>query len=193
MISEFRITYSWRRRAEPCASSREYYLDAPPLQLGLGYFARLYEGAFTLHFDNLSLEFDFDPDLTILFFFIPGALEKLLARNEEQQDIYFCQHGTEVRLVLQAAGEAVALRFKKGNSQFSHIPDEAPIFVSLVAFASEWVGFAGAVLEAVRALRPGFEGDQLNREYERRLLGIESTLQRQEACKREEWALVSGE
>jgi hypothetical protein len=161
--------------------------------MGLGYFARVYEGVFTLHFDNLSLEFDFDSDLTILFFFIPGVLEKLLARDEEPQDIYFCQHGTEVRLVLQAAGEAVALRLKKGNSQFSHIPDDAPISVSLVAFVSEWVGFAGAVLEAVRALQPGFEGDRLNQEYERRLLLIESTLQRQEACKREEWALVSGE
>ena len=193
MISEFRITYSWRKRAEPCDFSTEYYLDAPPLQMGLGYFARVYEGVFTLHLDDLSLEFDFDPDLTILFFFIPGVLEKLLARDEEPQDIYFCQHGTEVRLLLQAAGEAVALRLKKGNSQFSHIPDDAPISVSLVAFVSEWVGFARAVLEAVRTLQPGFEGDQLNQEYKRRLLSFESTLQRQEAYKREEWALVSGE
>ena len=193
MISEFRITYSWRRRAEPCEFSGEYYLDAPPLQAGLGYFARVYQGLFTLHFDDLSLDFDFDPDLTILFFFIPGALERLLARHEEQQDIYFCQHGTEVRLLLQAADEAVALRLKKGNSQFSHTPDDAPMFVSLVAFVSEWVGFAGAVLEAVRALQPGLEGDQLYQEYKMRLLDIESALQRQELGKREEGVLVFGE
>jgi len=62
-----------------------------------------------------------------------------------------------------------------------------------VAFVSEWVGFTGAVLEAVRALQPAFEGDQLYQEYKMRLLLIESTLQRQEACKREEWALISGE
>ena len=193
MISEFRITYSWQRRAEPCASSRECYLDAPPLQMGLGYFARVYEGVFTLHFDNLSLEFDFDSDLTILFFFIPGVLEKLLARDEEPQDIYFCQHGTEVRLLLQAAGEAVALRFRAGNSRFSHVPHDAPIFVSLVAFLSEWVRFAGAILEAVMTLQPELEGDQSYQEYKMRLLAIESTLQRQEVGKRQECVLVCGE
>jgi hypothetical protein len=192
MISEFEIAYSQKRRAEPCGFSREYYLDAPPVQVGLAYFTSAYDGVFTLHFDNLSLDFDFDPDLNVLFFFIPVALEKLLTRNEEPQDIYFCQHGTEVKLFLQAAGEAVALSFEKGNSRFPPIPHDTPIFVSLVAFVAEWVQFTGAVLEAIKTLKPELEGDQSYQEYKMRLLGIESTL-RQEVGQREESVLVFGE
>jgi len=55
------------------------------------YQSIVYEGVFGLHFGKLSLDLDFRPDLTIVFFDIPEVLEKLLARGEKPQNLDFCE------------------------------------------------------------------------------------------------------
>jgi len=73
----------------------------------------------------------------------------------------------------------VGVRFETENGRFSHIPDDAQIFVSLTGFVSEWVRFTRAVLEAVKTLQQELEGDELYQEYKMRLHRVELMLQRQ--------------
>lgn len=177
MISEFKITYSWRKRVEPLEFSTEYYEGASLLDVGLGYFTSVYEGVFALHFDNLSLDLDLNPDLTIIFFDIPAVLEKLVGGDGKPLDLYFCEQGTGMRLLLQAAGDAVTVKLEKTeNSRFLYVPDGSLVSVSLGRFVAEWIRFTTAVLDAVKTLQPELETDESYQEYRMQLLRVESML-----------------
>ena len=168
MSEPFRIAWSWRPRPRPEKFSEKDYTDASELYMGLRQLLANTIGSFTLEFGPLRLEFEIDPDLSIVFEDLPGLLQALATGQGAIPKLYFAEQGTDLKLLFDRQGDDLAVRFQKGYSVgegFANLPEAAPA-VSAATFASEWTRFLREVLDEIISVRPGVKDDESYEEFE---------------------------
>jgi len=151
----FDITYSWQHRDTPLGFNEEDYIEASPFFLAMEKFLATFDGEFSFHLGESVVTLDLDPDLAIVFEDLPAFLEGL-CHDSEDIELYFCEQGTDIKLLASCAGDKLKIRFAKGlypGLRFDKLP-EKDFEVYRSVFLSKWGQFLTEVLDALLAQSP---------------------------------------
>jgi len=175
MNSVFKISHTWEKRPKPLPFTREDYVDANPVFLGLEHFLAVNIGQFSVQIGDVDLTLDLRPDLSTVFEHVPAVLQGLLEKDS-REELYFYEQGSDLKLLLHNDGSSVHVRFEVGTSaspkfhELSHKEEAVP----LAAFIAEWIRFARLVLQAITALEPALPHEADYERYNERLRAVES-------------------
>ena len=173
MIQTFEISYWWEKLSEP-----GYFLEMLDTRvfLALYYFLSIYEGQFTIRFQEHEACFDLRPDLSTIFKEIPLVLEKLTTDTESPVEFDFFEQGTVVLMWMERQGTQITVRFETapGSGQrFKFLPDtKIPVLAD--EFLEQWLQFVRAVLDALVNLKPDLVNDESYHTYRSQLDVVES-------------------
>lgn len=173
MSQTFEISYWWEKLSEP-----GYFLEMLDTRvfLALYYFLSIYEGEFTIRFQEHEACFDLRPDLSTIFKEIPLVLEQLTTDTESPVEFYFFEQGTDVGMWMERQGTQITVRFEteSGSAErFKFLPDtKIPVLAD--EFLEQWLQFVRAVLDALVNLQPDLVNDESYHKYRSQLNVVES-------------------